>query len=122
MTRLQFGHSGPVPALGKTKTKPIKGKKNTKTPTPDGSMKSLKRDFKKKGNALNATFQVLDHSRNEGREESDFELRKGTPEEWERALRVPARHHHSVHRMAKTRATCDCERITFACIGQVYAF
>lgn len=71
VTRLQFGHSGPVPALEKNKTKAKKkGKKNTGITTPYGSMKNMKRGLKKKGNALNATFQVPDHSRNGDREES----------------------------------------------------
>jgi hypothetical protein len=70
VTRLQFSHSGPVPALEKTKPNPKKGKQNTGISTPDGSVKSVKRCFNKKGNALNATFQVPEHSRNEDREES----------------------------------------------------
>jgi len=71
VTRLQLGLSGPVPALEKKKKKGKKRAINTGISTPHGSMESLKRGLKKKGNALNAIFQVPDHSRNGDREESE---------------------------------------------------
>jgi hypothetical protein len=82
VTRLQFGLSGAVPALEKKKTKTIKREEKPRIPTPHGSMKNLKKMFKKRGTPSTPLSKcriivVMRIAKNQ-----DFELQKCTPEEW----------------------------------------